>query len=89
VQAGAQDDQRQELLRRLLLGCHLTPFDPVVYFDVPALIYRRCGAGGITPRGMLHCMIVAVAWRTGATPLAQDAHLNRVAAVAGIPLGQG
>jgi predicted nucleic acid-binding protein len=89
VQAGARDDHRQELLRRLLLGFHLLPFDPVVDFDGAALIYRRCRAAGITPRGMLDCMIASVAWRTNATLLAQDADLDRVAAVVGIPLDQG
>ena len=86
VQAGARDDQRQELLRRLLLRFHLLPFDPVADFDGAAVIYRRCRAAGITPRGMLDCMIAAVAWRTKVTLLAQDADLDRVAAVIGIPL---
>lgn len=86
VQAGARDDQRQELLRRLLLRFQLLPFDPVADFDGAALIYRRCRASGVTPRGLLDCMIAAVAWRTKATLLAQDADLDRVAAVIGIQL---
>lgn len=88
LQAGARDDQRQELLRRMLLGFHLLPFDPVVDFDGAAHIYRRCRAAGITPRGMLDCMIASVAWRTTSTLLAQDADLDRVATVVGIPLDQ-
>jgi len=86
MQAGARDDQRHELLRRLLLGFHLVPFDPVTDFDGAALIYRRCRAAGITPRGMLDCMIATVAWRAKATLLAQDADLDRVAGLIGIPL---
>lgn len=86
VQAGAREARRQELLRRLLLRFQLLPFDAVADFDGAALIYRRCRAEGITPRGLLDCMIAAVAWRTQATLLAQDADLDRVAAVVGIPL---
>lgn len=86
VQAGARDDRRQELLRRLLLRFDLIPFDSVADFEGAALIYRRCRAAGITPRGLLDCMIASVAWRTRSTLLAQDADLDRVAAVMGIAL---
>jgi predicted nucleic acid-binding protein len=86
LQAGARDDRRQELLRRLLLRFDLIPFDPVADFDGAALIYRRCRGAGITPRGLLDCMIASVAWRTRATLLAQDADLDRVAGVMGIGL---
>jgi predicted nucleic acid-binding protein len=89
VQAGARDEVRQERLRRLLLGFRLLPFDPVVDFDGAALIYRRCRAAGINPRGLLDCMIASVGWRTKATLLAQDADLDRVAAVIGLALDGG
>jgi predicted nucleic acid-binding protein len=86
VQAGARDDGQQERLRRLLDRFQLLPLDPVSDFDGAALIYRRCRAAGVTPRGLLDCMIAAVAWRCGATLLAQDVDLDRVAAVIGIGL---
>jgi predicted nucleic acid-binding protein len=86
VQAGARDDVRQESLRRLLLRFDLIRFDPVADFDGAALIYRRCRTAGITPRGMLDCMIASVAWRAQATLLAQDVDLDRVAEVMGIAL---
>jgi predicted nucleic acid-binding protein len=88
VQAGARDDRRQEHLRRLLLRFHLIPFDTVADFDGAAVIYRRCRAAGVTPRGLLDCMIASVAWRSSATLLAQDVDLDRVAAVMGIGLDQ-
>jgi predicted nucleic acid-binding protein len=84
VLAGARDDAREAQLRQLLLRFELLPFDAVADFDGAARIYRRCRAAGITPRGMIDCMIATVAWRHGATLLAHDADLDRVAGVVGI-----
>lgn len=47
---------------------------------------RRCRRAGVTPRGMLGCMIAAVALRTGATLLSHDADMDRLARAAGIML---
>jgi predicted nucleic acid-binding protein len=88
VLAGARDDRREAQLRALLLRNALLPFDPVADFDAAARIYRRCRATGVTPRGMVDCMIAAVAWRLDATLLAHDADLDRVAGVAGITMDE-
>ena len=88
VLAGARDDHQQDRLRRLLLGFELLRFEAVADFDGAALIYRRCRSVGITPRGLLDCMIAAVAWRRGATLLAHDADLDRVAGVVGIAVDE-
>jgi predicted nucleic acid-binding protein len=84
VLARAGDDAREIRLRRLLLRCELLRFDPVADFDGATRIYRRCRAAGVAPRGLLDCMIAAVAWRRQAALLAHDADINRVAAVIGI-----
>jgi predicted nucleic acid-binding protein len=84
--AGARDDRREADLRRLLLRFQLLSFDAVTDFDGAVTIYRRCRATGVTPRGMLDCMIAAVAWRAGATLLSHDADMDRVAHVIGIGL---
>jgi predicted nucleic acid-binding protein len=86
VLAGARDDQREADLRRLLLRFERLRFDAVADFDGAVRIYRRCRAAGVTPRGMIDCMIAAVAWRRDATLLAYDADLDRVARVVGIEL---
>ena len=86
VLAGARSDQREEQLRRLLLRYPLLRVDAVVDFEAAAGIYRRCRRVGVTPRGMVDCMIAAVASRHGATLLANDVDLDRVAAVIGIGL---
>jgi predicted nucleic acid-binding protein len=84
--AGARDDRRELALRRLLARFQLLRFDAVSDFDGAARIYRRCRSVGVTPRGMIDCMIAAVAWRTGATLLAHDVDLDRVAHVIDVHL---
>jgi len=86
VLAGARNDQRESELRRLLLRFHLLTFDVVADFDGAARIYRRCRRAGVTPRGMVDCMIAAVALRRGAMLLSQDADMDRLARVVGIDL---
>jgi predicted nucleic acid-binding protein len=86
VVAGARTAGRETDLRRLLLRFHLLPFDPAVDFDGAATIYRQCRRVGVTPRGLIDCMIASVAHRHGATLLAHDADMNRVANVIGIEL---
>jgi predicted nucleic acid-binding protein len=81
VLAGARDDRRETDLRRLLRRFGLLSFDAASDFDGAVAIYRRCRAAGVTPRGMIDCMIAAVAWRRGATLLAHDADMDRVAQV--------
>jgi predicted nucleic acid-binding protein len=86
VLAGARSDERESDLRRLLMRFHLLHFDAAADFDGAVRIYRRCRASGVTPRGMVDCMIAAVAWRHGAAMLAYDADLDRVARVVGIDI---
>ncbi|MGC2373643.1 MAG: PIN domain nuclease [Solirubrobacteraceae bacterium] len=86
VLAGARDDRRESDLRRLLERFEMLNFDAASDFDGAVRIYRRCRAAGITPRGMLDCTIAAVAWRQGATLLAHDADMDRVARVIEVKL---
>ena len=88
VLAGARSDAREADLRRLLLRFELCHFDAIADFDGAARIYRRCRQAGITPRGVVDCMIAAVARRHQATLLACDSDLRRVASVVGIELDE-
>lgn len=88
VLAGARDDARENDLRRLLMRAGLLHFDAATDFDAATRIYRRCRRSGITPRGMIDCMIAAVAWRRGAALLCRDADLDRVAQLIGIKLDE-
>ena len=86
VTAGARSAAREQDLRRLLGRCSLLRFDAAIDFDAATRIYRTCRRSGVTPRGMIDCMIASVAHRYNATLLASDADLQRVAQVIGIPL---
>ena len=88
VLAGARDDARENDLRRLLLRAGLLHFDATTDFDAATRIYRRCRRSGITPRGMIDCMIAAVAWRRGAALLCRDADLDRMAQLIGVDLDE-
>jgi predicted nucleic acid-binding protein len=89
VLAGARTDERESELRRLLMRFELLTFDTTVDFEGAARIYRRCRAVGVTPRGMIDCMIAAVAARTDSALLAHDVDLDRVARVVGIEIDDG
>lgn len=86
VLAGAREEGRVASLRQLLLRHHLLRFDAVADFDAAADIYRRCRRVGVTPRGIIDCMIASVAARHGASLLACDVDLARVAEVTGLEL---
>ena len=88
VVSGARTDDREEDLRRLLLRFRLLRFDAVADFDAAVTIYRRCRQVGVTPRGLIDCMIASVARRRGASLLVHDADLVRVARVIGVELDE-
>ena len=89
VLAGARTDERESELRRLLMRFELLRFETTADFEGAARIYRRCRAVGVTPRGMVDCMIAAVAARTNAALLAHDVDLDRIARVVGIEIDDG
>ena len=88
VLAGARTDDREADLRRLLRRFALLAFDAVADFDAAASIHRSCRRAGVTPRGMVDCMIASVARRHRATLLASDADMSRVARIVGIDLDE-
>lgn len=88
VLAGARTDEREFDLRRLLLRFDLLRFDVASDFDGAVQIYRRCCKAGVTPRGMIDCMIAAVAWRQRASVLAYDLDMGRLAIVIGIEMDE-
>lgn len=89
VLAGARSDVREDDLRRMLLRFDVAHFDAVTDFDAATRIYRRCRQVGVTPRGMVDCMIAAVAYRRALALLAWDADMFRIAQVIGIELDEG
>jgi predicted nucleic acid-binding protein len=88
VVAGARNDDREADLHRLRLRFALLGFDTAADFDAAARIYRICRRAGVTPHGMVDCMIASVARRHRATLLASDADMSRVARIVGIDLDE-
>jgi predicted nucleic acid-binding protein len=84
VLAGARSDKRETDLRRLLSRFHLLRFDAAADFHAAARVYRRCRRAGVTPRGLVDCMIASVALRYEAVLLAHDVDLSRVSNVIGL-----
>lgn len=87
--AGARHPGDEVRLRALLGRPGFLGVDVAVDFDAAAGIYRTCRRAGVTPRGIVDCMIAAVALRRGASLLAHDVDLDRVAGVMGITMDEG
>lgn len=84
VLARARNPDSWSRLRRLLTSFSWTPVDSVADFEAAAEIYRDCRSHGVTPRGLIDCMIVAVALRTNAGVLTADKDFAQIATV--VPL---
>ncbi len=84
VLAGARDDTAARRLRGMLMSFSWIPADPYADFEAAARIHRSCRAAGITPRGLIDCMIAAIAIRSDAQLLAADGDFARMATV--VPL---
>lgn len=84
ILAGARSDRHRQDLERLLTSFGWLNFDPVVDFDGAAALYRACRAEGITPPGLVDCMIATVAVRTGSSVLAVDGDFEQISTV--VPL---
>ncbi|MGH3928475.1 MAG: type II toxin-antitoxin system VapC family toxin [Pseudonocardiaceae bacterium] len=88
VLAGARDDRRELDLRRLLDRFHLLRFDPIAHFPGAVHIYRSCRRAGVTPRGLVDCLIAAVATSTATPVLAHDRDFARIADVVDLTLDE-
>ncbi len=72
IEAGARSRGERDDLRRMLTAFAWIPVDPAADFEGAAAIYSLCRAGGITPRGLIDCMIASVAMRVDAAVLTSD-----------------
>ncbi len=72
VLAGARDETAASRLRRLLTSFGWVPADAGVDFEGAARVYRLCRAAGLTPGGLIDCMIASIALRSDSAVLAAD-----------------
>ena len=86
VLAGARDDQRRADLRALLVSFNWVNIEPVADFEAAANLYRQCRGAGVTPRGMIDCLIATIAIRTSCELLAADGDFEQIARVTALRL---
>ena len=59
--AGARNEFEYTSVLRLGTSVGWLPIDPATDFDSSAVIYAHCRRNGITPRGLIDTLIVAIA----------------------------
>ena len=79
VLAGARDDVDRARLRRLLYNHTLLPASGPTDYESAAELYRACRRRGETPRGLVDCLIAAVAIRSEVEVLCSDADFEVIA----------
>ena len=70
--AGARNETEYASVRRLGTSVGWIPVDPATDFDSSAQIYGHCRRNGITPRGLIDTLIVAIALRTECSLMTSD-----------------
>jgi predicted nucleic acid-binding protein len=66
-------------IRSALVALPLLPTRGLDDYEAAARIYQACRAGGDTPRGLIDCLIAAVAIREGAAVLHHDRDFDVIA----------
>ncbi len=79
ILAGARDDGNRDRLRRLLYGLEFLAVNGPDDYERAAELYRLCRRSGETPRKLSDCLIAAVAIRSDAELLCQDADFDAIA----------
>jgi predicted nucleic acid-binding protein len=79
ILAGARDDADRDRLRRLLYGSEFLAVEGPADYEQAAELYRACRAAGETPRKLTDCLIAAVAIRSDAELLCEDADFLTIA----------
>lgn len=81
VLAGARDEPRAADLRRLLTSFGWIPAEAQTDFESAARVYRACRREGITPSGLIDCMIASIALRSNSSILSADSDFARMSLV--------
>lgn len=79
VLAGARSDRELLAMRGHVLALSMLRVDGLATFERAAAIQRACRAAGETVRGLLDCLLAAVAIREGASILHDDRDFDIIA----------
>ncbi len=78
---GATDERTLARITQLTESLTLTRIDPSVDFSAAAALYRAARRSGRTVRKVIDCLIAAIAIRSGATLVHQDADFEVLASI--------
>ncbi len=78
---GATDERTLARITQLTDSLTLTRIDPSVDFSAAAALYRAARRSGRTVRKVIDCLIAAIAIRSGATLVHQDADFEVLASI--------
>lgn len=81
---GARTNAELRELHRLVDGLDIELIRPRDDFDRAVEIHLRCRTVGVTPRGLMDCLIAAVTERSGLALLHADTDLMAIARVIGL-----
>ena len=81
---GARTNVELRELRRLIDGLDIELIHPRDDFDRAVEIHLRCRSVGVTPRGLIDCLIAAITERCGFPLLHADRDLAAIAEVLGL-----
>ena len=83
---GVRTDAWETEMRRALGAFPELRFRGTPDLDVGAAVYRRCRQVGVTPDGLVDCVIIAIALRHRAALLTADVGQAQIAQVVGVEL---
>ena len=81
---GARTNVERRELQRLVDGLDIELINPRDDFDRAVEIHLRCRSVGVTPRGLIDCLIAAITERCRLPLLHADSDLAAIAAIVGL-----
>ena len=81
---GGPSNAEGGVLRRMVEGLSLELIHPRDDFERGADLYLRCRSAGVSPRGLLDCLVAAITQRTGLALLHSDRDLAHLARIGGL-----
>jgi predicted nucleic acid-binding protein len=79
ILAGARTAHEFTRLREAMLATHMLPVSGLDDYEQAAAIHRACRTGGETVRGLIDCLVAAVAIRTDSSLLHADIDFEVIA----------
>jgi predicted nucleic acid-binding protein len=82
--AGARSAAQYNTIHNATISLHWSGIDPASDFEAAARIYSLARKHGITPGGLLDCLIIAIAVRTNSQLMTRDKTQKDIAQLLGL-----